>query len=183
VRHPISPLARIWSAHIRNSAAANSVLIDAENDWRRVDFEDVYATKDLQMMMNSYAEIPAGIRPLLLGRVMHCAMTQAAIWTKREEMTTRRRLALLFPFVYELLPPVKALRATVSSVFRLLILLVEAVGQIEVRICPSKGALFWGPVFQFPVLLASHATSTDLDPYRTPKDHGGLDRAGLARQA
>jgi hypothetical protein len=31
---------------------------------------------------------------------------------------------------------VKALRATVSSVFRLLMLLVGAVGQIEVRICP-----------------------------------------------
>ena len=35
-------------------------------------------------MMNSYAEIPAGIRPLLLGRVVHCALTQGAIWTKRE---------------------------------------------------------------------------------------------------
>ena len=84
VRHPISPIARIWSAHIRNTAAANAVLLDAEKDWRRVDFEDVYAAKDLQMIMNSYAEIPAGIRHLLLGRVMHCAMTQAAIWTKRE---------------------------------------------------------------------------------------------------
>jgi hypothetical protein len=84
VRHPISPLARIWSAHIRNTASANAVLFDAEKDWRRVDFEVVYAAKDLQVIMNSYAEIPAGIRPLLLGRIMHCAMTQAAIWTKRE---------------------------------------------------------------------------------------------------
>lgn len=85
VRHPISPLARIWSAHIRITAAANAALLDAEKDWRRVDFEVVYAARDLQVVMNSSAEIPAGIRPLLLGRVMHCIMTQAAIWTKREQ--------------------------------------------------------------------------------------------------
>jgi hypothetical protein len=86
VRHPISPLARIWSAHIRITAAANAALLDAEKDWRRVDFEVVYAARDLQVIMNSYAEIPAGIRPLLLGRVMHCIMTQAAIWTKCEQL-------------------------------------------------------------------------------------------------
>jgi hypothetical protein len=84
VRHPISPLARIWSAYIRNTATANAVLLDAEKDWRRVDFEAVYAARDLQVIMNSYAEIPAGVRHLLLGRVMHYTMTQAAIWTKRQ---------------------------------------------------------------------------------------------------
>lgn len=84
VRHPISPLARIWSALIRNTAAANAVLLDAENDCMHVDFNDVYIGEDLQVIMDSYAEIPAGIRPLLLGRVMHRIMTQAAIWTKRE---------------------------------------------------------------------------------------------------
>jgi len=109
VRHPISPLARIWSVLIRNTAVANAVLLDAEKDWRRVDFEDVYTAKDLQIIMDSYAEIPEGIRSLLLGRVMHRVMTQAAIWTK-----------------------LKALRATVSSIFRLLVLLMEAVGQIEI---------------------------------------------------
>jgi len=84
VRHPISPLARIWSALIRNTAVANAVLLGAEKDRRRIDFEDVYAAKDLQMIMDSYAEIPVGIRSPLLGRVMHGVMTQAAIWTKRE---------------------------------------------------------------------------------------------------
>ncbi len=84
MRHPITPLARIWSALIRNTAAASAMLEDAEGDWRYVDFEDVYAEKDLEMTMGSYAEIPAGIRPLLQGRVMHQVMTQAAFWTKSE---------------------------------------------------------------------------------------------------
>jgi hypothetical protein len=84
VRHPISPLARIWSALIRNTAAADTVLHEAENDRVHVEFNDVYTGDDLQVIMDSYAEIPAGIRSLLLGRVMHRVMTQAAIWTKRE---------------------------------------------------------------------------------------------------
>lgn len=92
VRHPISPLARIWSAIIRNTAAANAVLADAERDWTRVDFENVYAARDLQVITNSYFEIPAGVRPLLLVRVMYYAMTQAAIWTKREQVTPGPRI-------------------------------------------------------------------------------------------
>lgn len=84
VRHPISPLARIWSAIIRNTAAANAVLLDAENDLIHVDFEDVYVAGDLQTITDSYTEIPEGIRSQLLGQVMHRVMTEAAIWTKRE---------------------------------------------------------------------------------------------------
>jgi hypothetical protein len=155
VRHPISPLARIWSVHIRNTAAANAVLLDGEKDWRRVDFEDVYAAKDFQTMMSSYAEIPAGIRPLLLGRVMHCAMTQAAIWTKREETITALSLLSLPVCLQILSPPVKALRATVASVFRLLILLVE-VGQIEVRRCPPKGPYFGGTYISYSRFCSPH---------------------------
>ena len=49
-----------------------------------MEFEDVYAAKDLQLIMDSYAEIPAGVRALLLGRVIHSVRTEAAIWTKRE---------------------------------------------------------------------------------------------------
>jgi len=135
VRHPISPLARIWSALIRNTAVANAVLLDAEKDWRRIDFEDVYAAKDLQMIMDSYAEIPAGIRSPLLGRVMHRVMTQAAIWTK-----------------------LKALRATVSSVFRLLVLLMEAVGQIE--ICTEVPKITQDSVAQ--VSRDKHASLADI---------------------
>lgn len=85
VRHPISPLARIWSTLIHNTATANAALQDAEKDWGCVEFEGVYTAKDLQMVMDSYAEIPEGIRPLLLGRVVHWVMRQAAIWTKRNE--------------------------------------------------------------------------------------------------
>jgi hypothetical protein len=85
VRHPISPLARIWSALIRNIAAANAALQDADKDWTLVDFEDVYGEKDLKIILGSYAEIPAGIRPLLQGHVIHWVLTQAAIWTKCEE--------------------------------------------------------------------------------------------------
>jgi len=110
VRHPISPLARIWSALNRNTAAANAVLLDTETGWRCVEFDDVYAAKDLQLIMDSYAEIPAGVRDLLLGRVIHWVRTEAAIWTK-----------------------LKALNSTVTSVFRLLLLLVEAGGKIEIR--------------------------------------------------
>jgi hypothetical protein len=84
VRHPISPLARIWSALIRNTAAADAVLLEAENDRVHPEFNSVYMGDDLQVIMNSYAEIPAGIRPLLLGRVIHRVMTEAAIWTKSE---------------------------------------------------------------------------------------------------
>ena len=85
VRHPITPLARIWSALIRNTAAANALLDEAETDWTCGDFEEVYTDEDLQVIKDSYAEIPAGIRPSLLGHVMHRAMTQAAFWTKCEE--------------------------------------------------------------------------------------------------
>lgn len=85
MRHPISPLARIWSALIRNTAAANAVLLEADKDWSEVDFEDVYTAKDLQVILDSYAKIPAGIRPLLQGHIIHRVMTEAAIWTKREE--------------------------------------------------------------------------------------------------
>jgi hypothetical protein len=108
VRHPISPLARIWSALIRNAAAANAVLQDAEKDWTLVDFEDVYGEKDMKIILDSYAEIPAGIRPLLQGRIIHWIMTQAAIWTK-----------------------LKMLKGAVLSVLRLL-LVVEPMGQIEI---------------------------------------------------
>jgi len=84
VRHPITPLARIWSVLIRNTAAATALLEEAEPDWTCSDFEEVYTEEDLQVIKDSYAEIPAGIRPLLLGDVMHRVMTQAAFWTKRE---------------------------------------------------------------------------------------------------
>lgn len=157
VRHPISPLARIWSALIRNTAAANAVLLDAENDRIHVDFEDVYVADDVQTITDSYAKIPAGIRSQLLGRVMHQVMTQAAIWTK-----------------------LKALSATVSSVFRLLTLLVEAGGQIEIRselpritedsvaqVSRDKHASLAG-IFSLtaediPPMLAKHATAVGLD--------------------
>lgn len=84
VRHPITPLARIWSALIRNSATANALLDDAEADWTCGDFEEVYTEEDIQIIKDGYAEIPAGIRPLLLGHVIHLVMTQAAFWTKSE---------------------------------------------------------------------------------------------------
>lgn len=84
MRHPITPLARIWSTLIRNTATANALLEDAEEDWTCSDFEEVYAEEDVQVIKDSNAEIPAGIRPLLLGQVMHQVMTQAAFWTKRE---------------------------------------------------------------------------------------------------
>jgi hypothetical protein len=90
VRHPITPLARIWSALIRNTAAATALLEEAEPDWTCGDFEEVYTDEDLQVIKDSYAEIPAGIRPLLLGHVMHRVMTQAAFWTKREEFRPHR---------------------------------------------------------------------------------------------
>jgi hypothetical protein len=85
VRHPITPLARIWSTHIRNTATANALLEDAETDWTCGDFEEVYTSEDLQVIKDSYADIPAGIRPLLLGEIIHRVMKQAAFWTKSEE--------------------------------------------------------------------------------------------------
>jgi hypothetical protein len=100
VRHPISPLARIWSALIRNTAAADAVLLEAENDRVHPEFSNVYMGEDLQVIMDSYAEIPAGIRPLLLGRVMHCVMTQAAIWTKSESSETATSVPVPAPATY-----------------------------------------------------------------------------------
>ncbi|KAI0259932.1 hypothetical protein BC834DRAFT_590042 [Gloeopeniophorella convolvens] len=157
VRHPISPLARIWAALVRNTAAANAVLADADNDRVHVDFEDVYVAEDLQVVAESYAEVPAGVRALLLGRVMHCTMTQAAIWTK-----------------------LKALSATVTSVFRFLTLLLEAGGQLELRaelpeitedavaqVSRDKHAsladVFSLAVEDIPPMLAKHAVAVGLD--------------------
>ena len=88
-RHPISPIARIWSAVIRNTAAANAALQDADTEWFRADFGEVYTEKDLQIIRESYAEIPAGVRPLLQGRVMHSVLVQAAFWKKRKEFLVR----------------------------------------------------------------------------------------------
>jgi len=62
---------------------ANAVLLGAKKD-RRIDFADVYTVKDLEMIIESYTDIPAGIRSLLLGHVMNRVMTQAVIWTKCE---------------------------------------------------------------------------------------------------
>jgi hypothetical protein len=92
VRHPITPLARIWSALIRNTATSNALLNNAEADWTCGDFEEVYAEEDLRVIKDSYAEIPAGIRQLILGHVMHQVMTQAAFWTKCEEFHPLVRL-------------------------------------------------------------------------------------------
>jgi hypothetical protein len=85
VRHPITPLARIWSVLIRNTAAVNALIEGFEPERRCGDFEEVYAEEDVQVIMENYALIPAGIRSLLLGHVMYQVMTQAAFWTKREE--------------------------------------------------------------------------------------------------
>jgi len=85
VRHPICPLARIWSGLIRINATANALLEDVEVDWTSVDLEEAYTEKDLKVIMTSYAEIPSGIRPLLQGRIIHSVGMQAAFWTKREE--------------------------------------------------------------------------------------------------
>lgn len=84
VRHPITPLARIWSTLIRNTATGNALLEDAAKSWTPGDFEEVYAEEDVQLIKDSYAEIPAGIRPLLLGHIIHFVMKQAALWTKSE---------------------------------------------------------------------------------------------------
>jgi len=157
VRHPISPLARIWSALIRNTAAANAVLLDADNDCAHVDFNDVYVGDDLQVITDSYAELPAGIRPLLLGRVMHRVMTQAAIWTK-----------------------LKALSSTVSSVLHLLTLLLETGGQLEInaelpkitedsvaQVSRDKHAsladIYSLTVEDIPPMLSDHVTAVGLD--------------------
>jgi len=109
VRHPICPLARIWSTLIRITAGANALLEDAEIDWTISDLEEAYAEKDLKFIMDSYAEIPSGIRPSLQGRVVHSVRTQAAFWTK-----------------------LKDIRATVLPVFRILVQL-EQMEQIEIH--------------------------------------------------
>lgn len=74
---------------IRNTAAANAALQDADTEWFRADFGEVYTEKDLQIIRESYAEIPAGVRPLLQGRVMHSVLVQAAFWKKRKEFLVR----------------------------------------------------------------------------------------------
>ncbi|KAH9174197.1 hypothetical protein EDB89DRAFT_1849327 [Lactarius sanguifluus] len=150
VRHPISPLARIWSAFIRNTAAANAVLLDAENDRMHVDFEDVYVAEDLQTITDSYAEIPAGIRSQLLGRVMHRVMTQAAIWTKRESTITwlRRTLAHRFRVSESSGETVKALSVTVS---------------ISRDKHASLAGIFSLTVEDIPPMLAKHVTAVGLD--------------------
>ncbi|KAI0253838.1 hypothetical protein BJV78DRAFT_1388884 [Lactifluus subvellereus] len=192
VRHPISPLARIWSALIRNTATANAVLLDAENDRVHVDFSDVYVGEDLQVIMDSYAEIPAGIRPLLLGRVMHQVMTQAAIWTKRESPAIVAPACVAWGAVLYAPPPVhsgylkispftvKALSSTVASVLRLLTLLLETGGQLEInaelpqitedsvaQVSRDKHAsladIYSLAVEDIPPMLAIHVTAVGLD--------------------
>ena len=136
MRHPITPLARIWSALIRNTAAANALLDEAETDWTCGDFEEVYTDEDLQVIKDSYAEIPAGIRPSLLGHVMHRAMTQAAFWTKCEEFCPHLPQPSPThspPSFFFLRFTVKELRAAVCSVSRILIQL-ERMEEVEVRL-------------------------------------------------
>jgi len=156
VRHPITPLARIWSAQIRNTAAANALIEDTEPGWRCGDFEEVYAEEDLQIIKDSYGEIPAGIRSLLLGHVMYQVMTEAAFWTKLKE-----------------------LRAAVCCVSRLL-LEVERMEQVEIPVelpmIPEDSVAqtsrdmhedyadtFSLAVEDIPPLLRKHVTSVGLD--------------------
>jgi hypothetical protein len=136
-RHPISPLARIWSAVIRNTAAANAALQDAEADWSRADLDDVYTEEDLQRIRESYAEIPAGVRPLLQGRMMHSVITQAAFWKKREGsiLPVSGRVADLHshhPYFFL----VRELRRVSFNVLHLL-LIFEPMEEIEVRLYTS----------------------------------------------
>jgi hypothetical protein len=84
VRHPITPLAHIWSMFIRNTAVANAVIDTSKPECGCGDFKDVYPKENLEVIKDNYAEIPAGIRPLLLGDVMHQIMKQAAFWSKRK---------------------------------------------------------------------------------------------------
>lgn len=97
VRHPISPLARMWSTLIRIIAAANAVLDVPESDWMSVDIEAAFAEKDLKFIMDAYTEIPSGIRHLLQGRVVRWVWTRAALWSKCEHPA---------PFIYSLLSSV-----------------------------------------------------------------------------
>ena len=85
---------------IRNTAAANAALRDADTEWFRADFGDVYTEKDLQTIRESYAEIPAGVRQLLQGRIMHSVLAQAVFWRKREES-----LVQYYQYLGELLSP------------------------------------------------------------------------------
>ena len=133
VRHPITPLARIWSAQIRNTANANALLEDAEADWTCGDFEEVYTEEDLRVIKDSYAEIPAGIRPLLLGNVMHEVMMQAAFWTKCEAIAALPQLSSTHDHPLFLHFTVKELRAAACSVSRILIQL-ERMEETEVRL-------------------------------------------------
>ena len=136
-RHPISPLARIWSAVIRNTAAANAALQDAEADWSRADLDDVYTEEDLQRIRESYAEIPAGVRPLLQGRMMHSVITQAAFWKKREgSILPVSGSVAEFHSHHPYFFPVRELRRVSFNVLHLL-LIFEPMEEIEVRLYTS----------------------------------------------
>ena len=86
VRQPLSPLAHIWSAVIRNTAAANIALQDSVADWRFANLDLVYAEKDLQIIRENNDKIPAGALPLMQGHIMHSVMMQAAFWKKCESL-------------------------------------------------------------------------------------------------
>ncbi|KAI0047063.1 hypothetical protein FA95DRAFT_1559499 [Auriscalpium vulgare] len=84
IRHPLSPLARLWSCFIRNTANANAcVAEDLEDD----DLPGVFPGSDYRLMKESYNEIPAGVRDLLLGRVMRHIVLRSALWFKLNAMS------------------------------------------------------------------------------------------------
>ncbi|KAI0040758.1 hypothetical protein FA95DRAFT_1646887 [Auriscalpium vulgare] len=80
IRHPLSPLARLWSCFIRNTANANACVgEDLADDYLR----SVFPVSDYCLMKDSYNEIPAGVRDMLLGRVMRHILLRSAMWFRR----------------------------------------------------------------------------------------------------
>ncbi|KAI0059035.1 hypothetical protein BV25DRAFT_1829340 [Artomyces pyxidatus] len=78
IRHPLSPLARLWSCLIRNTANANALLADCDG----CQPESVFSLPDFEAMKASYDGLPEGVRHLLLGRVMRHIILRAATWFK-----------------------------------------------------------------------------------------------------
>jgi hypothetical protein len=94
VRRPKSPLARILSTLVRNTAAGNTLIKESKPEWRRGDFKSVYSKEDVQVLEDSFAAIPAGMREMLAGRIMDDARKQAAFWTKGEALICAAPLTL-----------------------------------------------------------------------------------------
>ncbi|THH07327.1 hypothetical protein EW146_g9356 [Bondarzewia mesenterica] len=94
VRRPLSPITRLWTCMLKNIAGENAYVQFL--DW--APHGDIYCTDSLDVVRKEYDAIPAGVRYLLLERVMRHAVVKHALWLRLDGL--KRLIEAVFRMVF-----------------------------------------------------------------------------------